>query len=104
MPAGLVTRRPHPGDGRAVLAEVTASGRALVERATAGYNAAKIEGKGSLRAVWQAEITFTDVRVPDANRLPGANGFKDVCMEPDIARMRDSHPDMVVAAITARRA
>jgi DNA-binding MarR family transcriptional regulator len=32
---GLVTRRPHPVDGRAVLAEVTEAGRALVERATA---------------------------------------------------------------------
>jgi glutaryl-CoA dehydrogenase len=49
----------------------------LVERDTAGYDAATIERKGSLRAVWQAEITFTDVRVPEANRLPGANSFKD---------------------------
>jgi DNA-binding MarR family transcriptional regulator len=32
---GLVTRRPHPEDGRAVLAEVTDAGRALVEVATA---------------------------------------------------------------------
>ncbi len=32
--AGLVVRRPHPEDGRAVLAEITAEGRALVERAT----------------------------------------------------------------------
>jgi DNA-binding MarR family transcriptional regulator len=31
---GLVTRRPHPEDGRAVLAEVTDVGRALVEVAT----------------------------------------------------------------------
>ncbi len=27
--------------------------------------------------MWQAEITLTDVRVPEANRLPGANSFKD---------------------------
>ena len=33
--AGLVVRRPHPDDGRAVLAEITGQGRALVERATA---------------------------------------------------------------------
>ena len=33
--AGLVTRRRHPEDGRAVLAEITDAGRALVERATA---------------------------------------------------------------------
>jgi DNA-binding MarR family transcriptional regulator len=33
--AGLVARRPHPDDGRAVLAEITTEGRALVEKATA---------------------------------------------------------------------
>jgi DNA-binding MarR family transcriptional regulator len=33
--AGLVVRRPHPEDGRAVLAEITAEGRSLVEQATA---------------------------------------------------------------------
>ena len=33
--AGLVVRRPHPQDGRAVLAEITQSGRAVVEAATA---------------------------------------------------------------------
>lgn len=49
----------------------------LVEKGTAGYAATRIEGKGSLRAVWQAEITLTDVRVSDNNRLPGANTFKD---------------------------
>jgi DNA-binding MarR family transcriptional regulator len=32
---GLIVRRPHPVDGRAVLAEVTAEGRSVVERATA---------------------------------------------------------------------
>jgi DNA-binding MarR family transcriptional regulator len=31
---GLITRRPHPQDGRAILAEVTDAGRALVEVAT----------------------------------------------------------------------
>ena len=34
-------------------------------------------GKGSVRAVWQADITLTDVFVPDANVLPGARTFKD---------------------------
>ena len=33
--AALVVRRPHPSDGRAVLAEITPAGRALVEQATA---------------------------------------------------------------------
>ncbi len=32
---GLVTRRPHPEDGRAILAEITDAGRALVDVATA---------------------------------------------------------------------
>jgi len=32
--AGLVVRRAHPDDGRAVLAEITPAGRELVERAT----------------------------------------------------------------------
>src|SRR6266516_3957109 len=49
----------------------------LVEKGTPGYDAKKIDGKGSLRAVWQAEIALTDVRVPEDNRLPGANSFKD---------------------------
>ena len=49
----------------------------LVEKGTPGYDARVIEGKGSLRAVWQAEIDLTDVRVPVENRLPGANSFKD---------------------------
>ena len=49
----------------------------LVEKGTPGYNARVMEGKGSLRAVWQAEIALGDVRVPAANKLPGANSFKD---------------------------
>jgi DNA-binding MarR family transcriptional regulator len=32
--SGHVVRRPHPEDGRAVLAEITDSGRKLVEKAT----------------------------------------------------------------------
>jgi glutaryl-CoA dehydrogenase len=50
----------------------------LVEKGTPGYDARLIEGKGSVRAVWQADIRLTDVRVPEANRLPGATRFKDV--------------------------
>ena len=49
----------------------------LVEKGTPGYDATRIDGKGSLRAVWQAQITLTDLRVPEENRLPGANSFKD---------------------------
>jgi glutaryl-CoA dehydrogenase len=49
----------------------------LVETSTPGYRATRIDGKGSLRAVWQAEIALTDLRVPEENRLPGARTFKD---------------------------
>ena len=49
----------------------------LVEKGTPGFDARVIEGKGSLRAVWQAEIELRDVRIPAENRLPGANSFKD---------------------------
>jgi DNA-binding MarR family transcriptional regulator len=38
--AGLVVRRPHPQDGRAVLAEITHAGREVVEAATADLVAA----------------------------------------------------------------
>ena len=63
-----------------VWARDTADGRVkgfLVEKGTPGYDARRIDGKGSLRAVWQAEISLSDVRVPEPNRLPGANSFKD---------------------------
>jgi glutaryl-CoA dehydrogenase len=49
----------------------------LVERGTPGYQARVIEGKGLLRAVWQAEIELVDVRVPAENKLPGAESFRD---------------------------
>jgi glutaryl-CoA dehydrogenase len=48
-----------------------------VEKGTAGYRAERIDGKGSLRAVWQAEIELFEVAVPESNRLPGARSFKD---------------------------
>jgi glutaryl-CoA dehydrogenase len=49
----------------------------LVEKGTPGYDAKVIEHKVPLRAIWQAEIQLEDVRVPEENRLPGANRFKD---------------------------
>ena len=49
----------------------------LVDKGAPGYQAEVIEGKGSLRAVWQARITLEGVRVPAENRLPGANSFAD---------------------------
>ncbi|MBV8348467.1 MAG: acyl-CoA dehydrogenase family protein [Mycolicibacterium sp.] len=49
----------------------------LIEKGTPGYEARAIEGKGSLRALWQADIDLTDVRVPAETRLPKANNFAD---------------------------
>jgi glutaryl-CoA dehydrogenase len=49
----------------------------LVEKGTPGYNTSLITGKGSVRAVWQADIELTGVRVPASAKLPGANSFKD---------------------------
>jgi glutaryl-CoA dehydrogenase len=49
----------------------------LVEKGAAGYDAQVIEGKGSLRAIWQADVTLDEVCVPAENLLPGARSFKD---------------------------
>lgn len=49
----------------------------IVPTNTPGYVAEKIEGKISLRIVQNAHITLTDVRVPESNRLPGAQSFAD---------------------------
>jgi glutaryl-CoA dehydrogenase len=49
----------------------------LVEKGTPGYEATVITGKGSVRAVWQADIVLREVRIPAANKLPGARSFKD---------------------------
>nr|WP_254629261.1 acyl-CoA dehydrogenase family protein [Micrococcus sp. GbtcB5] len=49
----------------------------VVEQSTPGYEAEVITGKGALRAIHQAEIMLTDVRVGDDARLPGVARFKD---------------------------
>ncbi|MGW5719387.1 acyl-CoA dehydrogenase family protein [Amycolatopsis sp. NPDC003865] len=50
----------------------------VVEKGTPGFVPEKIQGKTAFRIVENAEITLTDVRVPEANRLQGINGFRDV--------------------------
>jgi DNA-binding MarR family transcriptional regulator len=54
--AGLVTRTPHPDDGRAILCEITAEGRDLVERATKDLVAADFALRGltddQLKMLW----------------------------------------------------
>ena len=49
----------------------------LVEGGTSGYDARRMDGKVSVRAVWQADITLTDVKVPANAMLPGGHTFKD---------------------------
>ena len=48
----------------------------LVEPPTPGYEATVIGGKGSLRAIWQADIRLHDLRVPASSLLPRATGFR----------------------------
>lgn len=50
----------------------------LVPQDSPGYRATVIEGKSSLRAIWQAHIRMENVFVPASNELPGATSFKDV--------------------------
>jgi glutaryl-CoA dehydrogenase len=49
----------------------------LVEKGAEGFSTELITGKMGKRAVWQPNIYLEDVRVPDENRLRGANSFKD---------------------------
>jgi glutaryl-CoA dehydrogenase len=48
----------------------------IVPTSTPGYAATKIEDKQSLRIVQNADITLTDVRVPDRLRLQQATSFR----------------------------
>ncbi|MFD7438348.1 acyl-CoA dehydrogenase family protein [Streptomyces sp. NPDC059861] len=50
----------------------------VVEKGTPGFAPVKIESKIALRIVQNAEITLTDVHVPEANRLQNMKGFRDV--------------------------
>ena len=43
-----------------------------------GYSAELITGKIGKRAIWQPDITLTNVRVPAENKLAEANSFRDV--------------------------
>ena len=49
----------------------------VVEKGTPGFTATKIERKLALRTVQNADITLHDCRIPEANRLTGANSFRD---------------------------
>jgi glutaryl-CoA dehydrogenase len=49
----------------------------VVEKDTPGFEATKIENKIALRTVQNADITLTDCRVAEANRLTGAQSFRN---------------------------
>jgi len=49
----------------------------VVEKGTPGFTATKMRDKIALRVVQNALITLEDVRVPEENRLQGANSFRD---------------------------
>jgi len=49
----------------------------VLEKGSPDYQARVIEGKVSLRAVWQADISLENVRVPPENKLADARSFRD---------------------------
>ena len=48
----------------------------LVEKNRSGFSAPEMKRKMSLRASVTSELVLQDVRIPDSNRLPGAEGLK----------------------------
>lgn len=51
--------------------------RFIVKKGTPGYRATKIENKIGLRMVQNGDITMDDVFIPEEDRIPGINSFKD---------------------------
>ncbi len=49
----------------------------VVHQDNPGFTATKMEGKLALRTVQNADIVLSGCRVPEADRLQGANSFKD---------------------------
>lgn len=52
----------------------------LVEKGTPGFEPKVMTGKVAKRAVWQADITLNNVRVPVENRLALSHSFKDTAL------------------------
>lgn len=52
-------------------------GRFIVRKGAPGYTALKMENKIGLRIVQNGDITLKDVFVPEEDRLPGVESFKD---------------------------
>ena len=49
----------------------------IVHKTTPGFRVTKMENKVGLRIVQNGDITLTDAFVPDEDRLPGVESFKD---------------------------
>lgn len=49
----------------------------IVRKGSKGLTTTKIENKIALRCVQNADITLDDVFVPDSDKLPGVQSFKD---------------------------
>ena len=60
----------------------------LVERGTPGYTTSDIHGKWSMRASVTSSLSFSDCRVSEANRLPGARGLKAPALVPLAGALR----------------
>jgi glutaryl-CoA dehydrogenase len=52
----------------------------VVDKDNPGFAASKIENKIALRIVQNADITLTDCRVPESDRLQNASSFKDTAV------------------------
>ena len=77
--ARLVVRKPNPSDGRGVLAEITAEGRTVVEKATADLTAGEF-GLGALGADQHLELfaTLRELRLAAGDFLEEPGGPADV--------------------------
>lgn len=59
------------------VADNQVKGFIIENKITPGFSVEKMEHKIALKVVQNGQITLTDVRVPEANRLQGGNSFRD---------------------------
>jgi glutaryl-CoA dehydrogenase len=59
------------------VADNQVKGFIVENKTTPGFSVEKIEHKIALKVVQNGQITLTDVRVPEENRLQGGNSFRD---------------------------
>lgn len=71
----------------------------LVEKGMKGFSAVEIKHKMSLRASMTSELVLDEVRVPEANRLPGVTGLKQALTALNEARFGIAWGAMGVARV-----